>query len=639
MTRPAPITVGILLSSRWQKAEATDTYFELTKTLRELAVEAEAESHAQEATALNLLADLCGMGLDHDSVNGPFQPFVVLGGRRSLLPEDLAPEEVEAVATLSEDVRAQPLLRARLADVAWLRATPRGPKHARLAIDAYGATELTPENWFRGRREELARAIQLCLELGKDCAGRLAEIENTLVNVLLREPPGSARLLKSAADLLAENRLGGALRSEIATRLNAVAAVTEGRSDWLTAADLYLTSAKWFSRSGDDVAAARTTSKAAEMRAREAELFEDSPGGGYLMAAASCEAAIQLLRSIPRKHRDPFDVDARLSDLRKRLRDSHDRSLDAMVPYSGEPVDLRDMVEAARKQVAGKDPWQALVALARIAQPAPPSHWRDQAKESIREYPLQAIFSSSRLSADGRLIARSPGLDLNQPESPGWEEAVHERAVENLLLYHGVVVHGGILPALNAIALEHRLTEAAFVEVAARSAVVPHGRERMVGKGLCAGFRRDFAVAVHLLAPQVEHIVRLLVVAAGGETRKLDVSGIESEIGLSALMDMPEAERVLGEALAFELRAIFCDSAGSNLRNNVAHGLLDDAALYSAETVYAWWFCLRLVLFPFFAEKKAGTAAQPNENAAAAHSQRESTDISGSNDGQGPEAR
>ena len=202
---------------------------------------------------------------------------------------------------------------------------------------------------------------------------------------------------------------------------------------------------------------------------------------------------------------------------------------------------------------------------------------------------------------------------MGEIRTPGWEAAIHERAVQNMLLYHSVVVQGGILPALDALTLEHHFPEAFFIALATRSSVVPPGRDRMVGKGLSAGFRRDFAVAVHLLAPQVEHIVRSHVVAVGGETRKLDASGIETEVGLSALMDLPEVERIFGPTLAFELRAIFCDAAGSNLRNNVAHGLLDDGELYSAETVYAWWFCLRLVMLPLLQRRSAANATEGAE--------------------------
>jgi hypothetical protein len=602
------LTAQALRDSRWRQAGNEGTYFALSERLRALAKLADQEGNKPEAEALNLLADLCGMGLDVDTGKGPFQPFIVIDGRRSLLPGDLAPHDVEAVASFSEEPDLPHLLAARLADVAWLRTKPSTPKYARLAIDAYRANSPTSDTWFRGRREEWVRAIQLCRELGKDCAQKLADTESTLLAVLFSEPSPTPGLLQSVAELLGAHAMGRTKRAEIAAKLESVAQDVESRSDWSTARDLFIEAATWFTRAGDDVACARTTSKAADTWVREAEFYERSGGTAYMMAGTSYEAALQLLRTIPRKFRGPLDVDERLTDLRRCLRESNERSLDAMESFSGEPVDLRRLVETARKAVSGKERWQALVALVNVAVPPPPSLWRDQASEAIKEYPLQALFSSSRLSRDGRLVARSPGLNPGESGSPAWQEAIHERAVQNHALYQGLVVQGGILPALDAMSLEHRLTEADFVALAERSPIVPRGRERTFGRALCAGYRRDFTVAVHLLAPQIEHLVRSHIVAVGGETRKLDASGIESEIGLSALMELPQAEKVFGETLAFEIRSIFCDAAGANLRNALAHGLLDDAEMVSAATVYAWWFTLRLVMMPFLQRKQNGTS-------------------------------
>ena len=77
------------------------------------------------------------------------------------------------------------------------------------------------------------------------------------------------------------------------------------------------------------------------------------------------------------------------------------------------------------------------------------------------------------------------------------------------------------------------------------------------------------------------------------------------------MMDMPEVEKAFGAALAFELRAVFCDTAGPNLRNVLAHGLLDDAEIVTASSVYAWWFCLRLAMMPFLKRKPDGDGDAP----------------------------
>ena len=127
----------------------------------------------------------------------------------------------------------------------------------------------------------------------------------------------------------------------------------------------------------------------------------------------------------------------------------------------------------------------------------------------------------------------------------------------------------------------------------------------LFGKGLFAGYDHDFVVAIHLLTPQIEHLVRFHLQRAGAITAKLDPNGIETEIGLSALIDLPEAKEVLGENLTFEIRAVFCDAFGPNLRNKIAHGRLDDRECQSIYSVYAWWFALRLVFNTYWNARQA----------------------------------
>ncbi len=55
---------------------------------------------------------------------------------------------------------------------------------------------------------------------------------------------------------------------------------------------------------------------------------------------------------------------------------------------------------------------------------------------------------------------------------------------------------------------------------------------------------------------------------------------------------------VLGAGIVMELQALLLDQSSVNLRNDIAHGLFDDTAAWSYDAIYAWWFCLRLVVWP-----------------------------------------
>ena len=71
---------------------------------------------------------------------------------------------------------------------------------------------------------------------------------------------------------------------------------------------------------------------------------------------------------------------------------------------------------------------------------------------------------------------------------------------------------------------------------------------------------------------------------------------------------MKEAKVVLGENTLFELKAVFSESVGPNLRNEVAHGLITDGVAYSTTPIYAWWMFVRMVIHSLI------TAMQENDS-------------------------
>jgi hypothetical protein len=210
-------------------------------------------------------------------------------------------------------------------------------------------------------------------------------------------------------------------------------------------------------------------------------------------------------------------------------------------------------------------------------------------------------------------VAKVAGANFDEPDSAEHQSAVWAEMLTHYKIEVQVAVQGVILPGFEVLVLERRMTEDVFVELAYRSPVVPRGRELLFAKGIVSGFERDFATALHLLVPQVENLVRWHLKAAGIRTTTLDAGGIETENGLSSLMDIPETTRVFGEELSFELKAVFCDSLGANLRNELAHGLLDFEDCLSIWSIYAWWLVLRLLLMSFWNSQRRDPAPQtPN---------------------------
>jgi Domain of unknown function (DUF4209) len=226
-----------------------------------------------------------------------------------------------------------------------------------------------------------------------------------------------------------------------------------------------------------------------------------------------------------------------------------------------------------------------------------------QAAEEVTSGSISALFGHTTYSSDGRVVGKS-----------GTASAVDRQMAHTRSWAVNAYVVGAILPALRQLRLEHVLPEQFFHGLAEESAVVPPGHKRLVGIALARGWNFRFAEALHVAVPQVEAIVRHHLKGVGAQTTTLDDDGVEMEVGLAALLERREVDEIFGDCVAYDLRYLFGSGFGANLRNDVAHGLLDDGqAAGSASAVYAWWLLLVLVTLPFWNRLKDEPPAENPE--------------------------
>ncbi|MEX2181320.1 MAG: hypothetical protein WD771_04715 [Gemmatimonadaceae bacterium] len=131
------------------------------------------------AKLLWFLADVCKMIIRPESTNGPFQAWFQVGGRRSLILDDLQSDEIELLGQIAREA-TDPWLQARLADLSWTYRAPRDPQFALLAIDAYRRLPLDSDSLVCDGKECWQRAIVLARLLGDGAGDRLWKIRETL---------------------------------------------------------------------------------------------------------------------------------------------------------------------------------------------------------------------------------------------------------------------------------------------------------------------------------------------------------------------------------------------------------------------------------------------------------------------------
>ena len=448
--------------------------------------------------------------------------------------------------------------------------------------------------------------------IGKGAGNCLSNIESSIINSIETSSTDNGFFAFKLASTLESGGLGKPHSARVAEKLRCLADAFSSAGNDYASGSHYSAAARWYKFSGNEPTSIEMTVAEAESFVSDADARLSSDDPSHAVAADFLEKAIQIYRSIPRAHRDLHKVDERIQTLRLRHSEHGEKALEQMATISGPSVDISDSIAIARAAVSGKDTLEALASFANLYR-INVNQLRTFALDSLDRFPLRSLFPTVVMSADGRTIARPPSMNRSTPLKENEEAILAEMTNTYYRPTLGLVAQSLILPALDVLTLEQSLQTGDFIELARRSPIVPLGREVLFGKALDEGFNRNFDIAIHVLAPQIEHVVRTRLKFTGVSTTHLDQDGTETENGLSTLVDLPQTKEIFGSDITYEIEALFCDSLGPNLRNNVAHGLLDDQQAQSIESIYAWWFGLKLVFNTFWNSLGTNSGSEPQE--------------------------
>ena len=533
----------------------------------------------------------------------PFSPAIDFGNRRSVIPADLTTEQIALLARIAP-LLDRPDLRARVADVAWVYGDRSNVAMLDLAIHAYRAAPLTSDVWFSIGRDAWQRAFELAKRQGADGVVRIQEMTKALKDEVLAGTLADRFRVPDCAALLREQgQVARVERGEVAVHLTTLAAAAKGIDPRLSR-HLEREAAAWLGDDADAVNAA--TDRVARTYIAEADDRAADPAGGAMAEGHFVEKAIATFRTLPRSYRLANGIEGLIVQLRDRLHASRETTLENMMRITSGPIDLTDMVSYAQEQVSGHaDRFEALAMFATLVPPMDAERVRGAAEKAV-DGSLSHIFGSATFSRDARKVAASEG-STRQPGDP----AVENEIVRHITFQAQVLAQGLIRPALELLTFQHRYDRDYLTALCGESPTVPEGHAGLWGAGLTFGLAGDYGPAVAILVPQLEQVVRILLKRRGVHTLYVDEqTGVESEKSLKSLLEVAEAVDIFGAGIVMELRALLVVQGGFNLRNDTAHGLLDDANAWSYHAMYVWWFCLRLVLLPVIQTANAASRQQ-----------------------------
>lgn len=190
--------------------------------------------------------------------------------------------------------------------------------------------------------------------------------------------------------------------------------------------------------------------------------------------------------------------------------------------------------------------------------------------------------STTMLDESGRKVACIPALDPT--DEANVEKHMYMQARKDEQFIETIVIK------LFADELQHRedFSEDSLQFLFQSNPIVPEGRESILQHGLYIGLYGDPYCALHLLAPQTEHLFFRLYVSLGKsgihqeENVVQKVSSLEKKV---FAQDSP-LKQTLGENAFFTFNGLLVQETGSNIRNNIAHGLWSEKACEGSGELY-----------------------------------------------------
>ena len=501
--------------------------------------------HLAEACAYSL-----GVSLTSGS-GGPYAPEWEMrdGEQWRIYPPHLETRDASVLddwQRCAADDALHPLVRARLADLLWVRKASQPPLWHKIAIDSYLAAASDPQLEMVDREEGLRRAVQIATESNQDTADALSALAKLAGEALARG--GLFGVVGRSLQALVDNKHPCAQLLDDTEQQHS----TDPHQ-----CDIVLLLKRQASQSPD-----------------EQRILDQQRMQAFADAADAVDGLLRLAhleraRSIAREAGLHQEAE-RLSGLMERTSLEGDlKPVEASIEIDKQAVDgfIADTLGSGGLT-------DALRRLGRTQMVADLEDAAESVAAVTQAAPLMSLCTVLNVG-DGGAVTEIPS---GTPERLNYELGCD--AAMSIQMY----THLFGKPVLAALQRQHHPTAEGIAGHFANAGIPGH-LARRIGLSCTHWASSDFESAVSVLWPVLEPAVRSICGATGITTTETRVrsSGKPPTGGARALRPLlDELGAHLPPAMTRYLTAVLVDMYALNLRNRLAHGLVDelDEALY-----------------------------------------------------------
>lgn len=254
-----------------------------------------------------------------------------------------------------------------------------------------------------------------------------------------------------------------------------------------------------------------------------------------------------------------------------------------MVPFT-KKIDIKGVIENLKINMDGLTFEESILRLTQMLVFEKYEDIKERVIKRYNENPIAHLFEKKLINAEGQTVLVLPPLDIHNPEKNLKFLKLHmyQNALEQQKLLGDIWIKN----ALSLLREKFVIDDSKMKFLVKDNLIIPDGRERIFQSGLYMFINGDYYEAIHILAPQVEKLFRNIAREVGGLTITLESDGSSLEKVLSSVFSLPEMLDCYDNDILFTFRGLLNERAGANIRNEIAHGIMDEYTCSTGACLY-----------------------------------------------------
>ncbi len=524
-----------------------------------------------------LVKEICTLVVSYPDNNIDFQPGYIWGGKRTFAISDMTDEDYLMLEKLDLS-RLPAVLSYRIAELLWYKK-----QDYKMAMQSCKyAEELFDESFNVNRWTNsvvyLRRAVILAAQLGKkDEYQRLCD--KCLDYAETVDSKDGCHVIIALLRILLEQKYDDK-KDRIQPLLDDIISVNTDIGKKIKAYELKI---QFLNK--DKAALSIVKKEFANMLIDDVDKKEKNNIRDLFIVEKNLTKAIQLLQNVGEKElvkKTKHKLIAVQSEIPKNM---------AVIKTK---KDVSETLHLINKLFAGLSVQEYVIRLAQCVSFYKKEELKNNVLNSKTDF-VSKLFGAAYKDSNGQTIVKLPPLDINNPEKD--ERLIELYMFSEARMQEEFVGSNYLKRIIQMLNKEHSFTEEDLKFLVENNPIIPTDRERIILKAVYEGLKGNIYLALHILAPQLENIFRNIAESVGSIVITLKDEGTSQKKTLSSIFDLPELLECYDNDILFLFKGLLNEKAGSNIRNEIAHGVMDESTGNSGTSIYLLCATIKLLSY------------------------------------------